>query len=221
MTTLVEASFNGLVVHFTDDAWFDATSAAAKFGKRVDNWMRLQETKEYLVAMRDFSNASDVREFVKPRMGRNGGTWLHPRLAVAFARWLDPKFGVWCDLQIDALIRGKHPHNDWRRLRHEATASYKVMSEILKLSREADGKSVDPRHFMNEAKLVNWALKGEFKGLDRNGLSGRELDLLAKLEERNAVLIGRSVKYQKRKVILEQTAVDYRAANDPALRHAA
>ncbi|MGB0218801.1 MAG: KilA-N domain-containing protein [Sinimarinibacterium flocculans] len=221
MTTLVEASFNGLVVHFTDDAWFDATSAAAKFGKRVDNWMRLQETKEYLVAMRDFSNASDVREFVKPRMGRNGGTWLHPRLAVAFARWLDPKFGVWCDLQIDALIRGKHPHTDWRRLRHEATASYKVMSEILKLSREADGKSVDPRHFMNEAKLVNWALKGEFKGLDRNGLSGRELDLLAKLEERNAVLIGRSVEYQKRKVILEQTAVDYRAANDPALRHAA
>lgn len=34
-----------------------------------------------------------------------GGTWLHPKLAVAFARWLNVRFGVWCDLQIDNLIR--------------------------------------------------------------------------------------------------------------------
>lgn len=34
-----------------------------------------------------------------------GGTWLHPKLAVAFARWLNVHFGVWCDLQIDNLIR--------------------------------------------------------------------------------------------------------------------
>lgn len=35
-----------------------------------------------------------------------GGTWLHPKLAVAFARWLDVRFAVWCDLRIDALLRG-------------------------------------------------------------------------------------------------------------------
>ncbi len=34
-----------------------------------------------------------------------GGTWLHPKLAVAFARWLNIHFGVWCDIQIDNLIR--------------------------------------------------------------------------------------------------------------------
>ena len=26
-------------------------------------------------------------------------------MAVAFARWLSDDFGVWCDLQIDAIIR--------------------------------------------------------------------------------------------------------------------
>lgn len=36
-----------------------------------------------------------------------GGTWLHPKLAVAFARWLDVDFAVWCDLHIDALLRGE------------------------------------------------------------------------------------------------------------------
>lgn len=35
------------------------------------------------------------------------GTWLHPKLAIHFARWLDPKFAVWCDEQIEALLNGK------------------------------------------------------------------------------------------------------------------
>lgn len=34
-----------------------------------------------------------------------GGTWFHPKLAVFFARWLSVDFGVWCDLQIDTIIR--------------------------------------------------------------------------------------------------------------------
>lgn len=35
-----------------------------------------------------------------------GGTWLHPKVAVAFSRWLNVDFAVWCDLQIDALLHG-------------------------------------------------------------------------------------------------------------------
>ncbi|SDG85201.1 KilA-N domain-containing protein [Pseudomonas flavescens] len=41
------------------------------------------------------------------KSGRGGGTWLHPKLAVAFARWLDVRFAVWSDLHIDALLRGE------------------------------------------------------------------------------------------------------------------
>jgi len=29
--------------------------------------------------------------------GVYGGTWMHPRLAIDFARWLNPKFAVWMD----------------------------------------------------------------------------------------------------------------------------
>ena len=38
--------------------------------------------------------------------GNNRGTWLHPKLAIHFARWLDPKFAVWCDEQIEHIISG-------------------------------------------------------------------------------------------------------------------
>jgi hypothetical protein len=36
------------------------------------------------------------------------------------------------------------------------------------------------------------------------------MDVLAKLEEKNTVLIGRGVKYEVRKTILEQLAIDRR-----------
>lgn len=39
--------------------------------------------------------------------GNAGGTWLHPDLVVFFARWLDPKFAVFCDAVIHDLIGGK------------------------------------------------------------------------------------------------------------------
>lgn len=44
---------------------------------------------------------------VKTKSGspeNGGGTWLHPKLAVAFARWLSIEFEIWCDLTIDNLI---------------------------------------------------------------------------------------------------------------------
>ncbi|MFC0710718.1 KilA-N domain-containing protein [Azorhizophilus paspali] len=52
---------------------------------------------------------SKATGLVKTRAGApetGGGTWLHPKLAVAFARWLNVDFAVWCDLQIDALLHG-------------------------------------------------------------------------------------------------------------------
>lgn len=36
-----------------------------------------------------------------------GGTWLHPKLAIRFAQWLDADFAVWCDEQIEHLLHGR------------------------------------------------------------------------------------------------------------------
>lgn len=48
----------------------------------------------------------EPESLLKTRRGRyNSGTWMHPKLAVAFARWLSVRFGVWCDTQIDSIIR--------------------------------------------------------------------------------------------------------------------
>lgn len=158
--------------------------------------------------------------FVRTRAGspeNGGGTWLHPKLAVVFARWLDVNFAVWCDEQIDGLLRGTHPHYDWKRLRHEATSSFKVMTSVLQMRRQMEGKDVAAHHFSNEARLINWAVTGEFKALDREALSAGELDLLAKLEETNSVLIGCGLDYAKRKAALERFAADWLRVRVPQL----
>jgi len=218
MSALVLATYNGQQVAFTDDGWFNATEAAAKFGKRPVDWLKLDSTKSYMDALSQL--LPEVRKFHFAQKGGSGGggTWLHPKLAVPFARWLDDKFAIWCDVQIDALIHGKQ---DWRKLRHEAASSFKVMQQILQMSREDDGKTCAPHHFSNEARLVNFALTGEFKGANRDAMDSNELTLLAKLEERNAVLIGRGLPYEKRKVLLEQFAVDHRFAALQRLERAA
>jgi hypothetical protein len=83
------------------------------------------------------------------------------------------------------------------------------MSEALRLVREEQGKVAAAPHYINEARLVNHALSGEFKSLDREKLTDTELDLLAKLEVRNSVLLGRNIPYADRKKLLEQCVIDH------------
>lgn len=147
--------------------------------------------------------------FVKVRQGQHGGTWLHPKLAVVFARWCDTRFAVWCDMQIDRLLRGEHPHFDWKRMRCEAASSFKVMNEALQIVRENQGKATQAYHYSNEARLINGVLTGKYQGIERNALDERQLALLSRLEVRNAVLIGQGFDYRERKAILLAFVADY------------
>ena len=201
MSKLIKADFNGTEIQFNDAGFFNATAAADKFGKRVDHWLANKETSEYIERL----NTRISGDLILTKRGRNGGTWLHPKLGVVFARWLDVDFAIWCDEQIDNIIHGTPEQTDWRALRHEAASSYKVMSAMLDKKRQLDGKETKSFHYANEAKLVNWALTGEFKPVDREGLTSSELDLLAKLETMNTLLIGQGYSRDDRKVALLET----------------
>lgn len=210
---LVTRDYQGHAIVLQDDGWFNATQAAAQMGRRVDVWLKTHETQEYIKALCEITNTTE-KGYLKTKRGATGGTWLHPKLAVRFAQWLDPRFAVWCDAQIDSLIRGK---DDWRKLRHQSASSFKVANDLLKLVREANGKETESHHYSNEARLINWALTGEFKGVDRDQCTSADLDLLAHLQERNAVLIGRGLQYDQRKPIIKQYAMDWRMAHAPQL----
>ncbi|QSA98722.1 KilA-N domain-containing protein [Methylococcus sp. EFPC2] len=220
-SNLIRLAYQELSVGFTREGWFNATGVASHFGKQPHEWLRLPDTERYLRALEGRYGKIPYVKTSRARVDRGGGTWLHPKLAVAFARWLDIDFSVWCDEQIDALLRGSHPAYDWEKARSTATASFRVMVEVLILARQAEGKTTAQHHFVNEARLIAWAVSGKFEALDRASLTVSQLSLLALLEERNAVLLARSVPYGDRKLLLEQYALDWRAQHRPALEAAA
>lgn len=97
-------------MRFNSDGWINATDVAKRYGKKPIKWLELPSTKSYMAAL-ERHLCHEVRKsdfkLVETARGRSAGTWLHPKLAVAFARWLDDDFAVWCDLHIDALLRGE------------------------------------------------------------------------------------------------------------------
>jgi hypothetical protein len=107
--SIIPAVFEGTVLQFRDDGWFNATSASARYGKEPSEWLRLPGTMEYIAALQEaeISNPGLSRIWLSTKRGNNGGTWLHPKLAILFARWLDVRFAVWCDEQIESIVREK------------------------------------------------------------------------------------------------------------------
>ncbi|MFO3675804.1 KilA-N domain-containing protein [Pseudomonas protegens] len=107
MNNVIPFNYEGQAIRFNSDGWINATDVAKRFDKRPGDWLKQDETKQYLGVLADALNC-DPESLLETRRGRyHSGTWLHPKLAVVFARWLDVKFAVWCDLHIDALLRGE------------------------------------------------------------------------------------------------------------------
>lgn len=97
-------SFNGRPIVFREDGYINMTKAAKHFpGKHLRNFWASQETQDYYKVLAEMSGIQDIWTSKK---GRYGGTFCHPKLAVFFARWLDVRFAVWCDLMIDNILKG-------------------------------------------------------------------------------------------------------------------
>jgi phage regulator Rha-like protein len=90
----------------------------------------------------------------------------------------------------------------WKESREHTALEYKVMSATLQEVRKLAGKDTKSHHYINEAKLLSFSMTGSFKGLNREELNSKELQVLKTLEVRNAVLIGAGLEREVRKKAL-------------------
>lgn len=124
-------------VTFREDGYLNASAVASRFGKRTENYLRTDRTKAYIEALADVmgvtpKSVTEENQIVIVIQGgepTEQGTWLHPKLAVDFARWLDARFAVWCDEKIRELLETGHTSiasptptaaDEARRMRAEA-----------------------------------------------------------------------------------------------------
>lgn len=122
--TYQQPSFS-IDVSFTAEGYFNATKAAKAFGKRPADWLILDSTQAYIEAVRrkrltEQNQSVNKKEAVTrnpvteqdqlvivKQGGSDQGTWLHPKLGIVFARWLNVDFALWCDDQIEAILHGQ------------------------------------------------------------------------------------------------------------------
>lgn len=113
MSQVISRQYNGGTFLFREDGYFNMTKAAKAFGKRLENFWRTDGVRMYCFELSQAlgANDSDMSDLsyglTEAKRGRNGGTWGHPKLAVFFARWLDVKFAVFCDMAIDDILSKK------------------------------------------------------------------------------------------------------------------
>lgn len=107
MNNIITRDYNGQVFQFRADGYFNMTKAAQAFGKDLQVFMRRDDTVEYVDALSQTVPDTDCPIVQAYRGGRTPGTWGHPKLAVFFARWLDVKFAVFCDMVIDDILNKK------------------------------------------------------------------------------------------------------------------
>jgi phage antirepressor YoqD-like protein len=84
------------------DVMVNATEMARPFGKRAGEWIRLPSTQNYLDALEAMGKSHRSRLVYT----ENGvGTWLHEDMALEFARWLSPRFAIWCNDRVKELMK--------------------------------------------------------------------------------------------------------------------
>lgn len=84
----------------------NANQMAYGFGgsKKLENWKSSPNTKRYIEALTNSLKSRELK-LIDSIEGRNGGTWIHEKLVLNFARYLNVEFELWCDEQIETLLR--------------------------------------------------------------------------------------------------------------------
>lgn len=86
----------------------NASQMATVFGdkKRPAFWLRTKQAKDYIQALTDVHICTSADLLTVTKGGNTEqGTWMHEDLALEFARWLNPMFGVWCNHKVKELLR--------------------------------------------------------------------------------------------------------------------
>lgn len=126
--------------------------------------------------------------------------------AKRFRRWVTSEV-------LPAIRRNGQYQAAWYNKRHAIASTSKVLAGMLQEVRNAIGKATKDHHYMNEHKLINSLLTGEYKGVDREGMTLYQMDFLAHFEIRNTILIGLGMEYSGRKVALNAEAKQWKLDN--------
>ncbi len=112
MSGIIKFSYNSNDISFdkSNGVMVNATEMAKPFGKQPSDWLKTEQAQRMINAIAETKKSGSVEnQLVVTYKGGNNltkqGTWMHEDLAIEFARWLSPKFAIWCNDRIKELTK--------------------------------------------------------------------------------------------------------------------
>lgn len=117
---ILNFNYGGAVIPFAltgNDVMINATEMARLFpGKKISHFLSNQQTKDLIQQLESDAGipASQLVVIIKGNFsdGRSQGTWMHIKIAIAFAMWLSPVFYSWCLGKLDEIINQGYAFRD-------------------------------------------------------------------------------------------------------------
>ncbi|GAB3326213.1 hypothetical protein GCM10027299_25320 [Larkinella ripae] len=179
--------YKGHVIEFEvvgGQVYANATTMCQAFGKKPVNWLALPTVKRYVAAIQ--AKSENLTLVLTRQGGLNPGTWIHEKLILKLAQWLDVDFEIQCDEWVSELVRtgkvelqppAELSRKDMAMMIYEAeVAKERLLIENSKLKQEnevaqpkidfydAVTDSKDVADLSKVAKILN------FKNIGRNKL---------------------------------------------------
>jgi hypothetical protein len=97
---------SGKPITIRSDGYWNATEMCQRHGRLFADFLRLKSTKAYLEALSPVMGIP-ITELIQQVQGGTPqlqGTWVHPRVALKLAAWLNAAFEVWVYSMIEKLL---------------------------------------------------------------------------------------------------------------------
>jgi hypothetical protein len=142
----------------------NATEMGKIFGKRSVDFLKIDQTKEFILAISESEDIHSEKVVKVVNGGKNSGTWMHRKLALKFAAWLNPRFELWVFDVIEKIMFGdtakiKSNHEQLQviieRIKDiDATASV-IMKERYQLVKQKESIEIENFNALGLVKNLN------------------------------------------------------------------
>jgi hypothetical protein len=111
--------------------YVNATQICKANNKKLNDWTRLKRSNDYIEALSTDTGIPVSALLVEIIGGGNGkgatfqGTFVHPDIAISIASWISPKFEIWANRTIRAVING-----DFQALTPEASKAQAQLQSV-------------------------------------------------------------------------------------------
>lgn len=166
------------LVNQNTNVMVNATEMANLFGKRVDHFKSLDSTKLFISELIEHENNKKIhrdhggflteKDIIQGK-GR-GGTYMHRKLAIEFAMWLDVKFKLWVVDIIEDIVNSRFNHYNKHWEAHQRLEAAKAEVQRLRPlllenpDRELIGQYFNAEDVIKNAKKTKAnAIKNQYK----------------------------------------------------------